>query len=605
MKPINLELFSCAGGMAEGFRRAGIHFDMAVDMAKDHVISYQTNLGEKPVCMDARDLLRMVKLGWRVPIDLLVADPPCTPWSRAGKRRGTADERDMLEETCELISILRPRRYLIGNVPGLDDQPNWHIVQRVIGGLSRFGYCVADFAALDAADFGVAQRRIRPFWFGHQEGPCIRWTEPTHSDPDLLSDNLVLPGVDMVERRPWVTCKQALGHLPPKDLGRPIRLRKRKQNGKQHGSVKEKPARGVGTSNLSDGNVLLTEPHHPPSFIDEPAMTVRAGSGGGSNRALQLSPRAEAKREWENPHPPSQSDAPARTITTSGSRAGDATTLEIIGDDTKHPVNQLDQPAFTVVGSDGGGGKRVLELGPPSKKRRGPSGKISGGRDHAQFAGGYTPSTLDEPAKTVVRNTHGDGTVLVLNEKHPPASPNSPAPTIGAKSRGQQGGECMLTGEPAKKRKKRTPGLPGSTPMGHRVGDPERPAATLCTTSASRQGGGAATTVAWPWDRPATTVQGDERIPPPGHHDEHYSIMTMTGAVLLSEKAATILQGFPESWVFHGKSKKIRWSQLGQAMPPPLAHAVALAIVDQERRTYEARADAQIVLSYAPITQRW
>lgn len=47
---INLELFSCAGGMAEGFRRAGIHFDVAVDFARDHCDSYERNLGYRGVC---------------------------------------------------------------------------------------------------------------------------------------------------------------------------------------------------------------------------------------------------------------------------------------------------------------------------------------------------------------------------------------------------------------------------------------------------------------------------------------------------------------------------------------------------------------------------
>lgn len=125
---INLELFSCSGGMAEGFRRAGVRFDLAIDFAVHHCDSYERNLGHRPVQMDARDLLRMVHLGWRVEVDLLVADPPCTPWSRAGKRLGTADQRDMLEATCELIAALRPRRYLIGNIPGLDDSSNLPIV---------------------------------------------------------------------------------------------------------------------------------------------------------------------------------------------------------------------------------------------------------------------------------------------------------------------------------------------------------------------------------------------------------------------------------------------------------------------------------------------
>lgn len=262
---INLELFSCAGGMAEGFRRAGIHFDMAVDFAADHVDSYEKNIGHRPVRMDVRDLLRIVKLGWRTPVRLLVADPPCTPWSRAGKRLGTEDDRDMLEVTCELIGLLRPRCYLIGNVLGLDDHVNLPIVQRVIGGLSRFGYCTADFARLDAADYGVPQHRIRPFWFGHLVGPCIRWPSPTHGDPTSHATGSLF---ETERLTPWVTCKQALEHLDEETLGRPVRLRHR------HGGA-TKPPRSTGAHEL-DGQ--------PSAFDHDPVQSAGPCDHGATSR---------------------------------------------------------------------------------------------------------------------------------------------------------------------------------------------------------------------------------------------------------------------------------------------------------------------------------
>jgi len=179
-----VEIFSCSGGMAEGLRRAGLQPDIAFDYDADACDSYERNLGHRPIRIDVRDLLRMTTAGWSPgSIDLLVADPPCTPWSRAGKRLGQADERDMLSVTVELIRAWRPRFALIANVPGLDDGPNWPIVQREIGGLSRDGYCV-DFERIDAATVGVPQHRVRPFWFLHpMRSPHIEWPERTHAPP--------------------------------------------------------------------------------------------------------------------------------------------------------------------------------------------------------------------------------------------------------------------------------------------------------------------------------------------------------------------------------------------------------------------------------------
>lgn len=330
-----VELFGCSGGMAEGFRRAGVVFDLVYDRDPDACDSYAHNLGHDPIRLDVRDLLRMVEAGWSLgPLDLLVADPPCTPWSRAGKRRGLQDERDMLRVTVALIQQLQPRAYLIGNVPGLQDASQWSVVQDVIGGLSRDGYCVVDYAQLNAADYGVPQCRIRSFWFGHRSGPCIRWPTRTHAAPDDIAPTL--PGIASL--KPWVTCRQALANLPREDIGRPARLR----------------------------------------------------CGGG--------------------HPPSHPDAPARTLT--------------------------------------------------------------------------------------------------------------------AKDRGS-GGSAISP---------------------------------------------------WPWDRPATTVCCDERLPPAGHHG---GTSYMSDGVKLSERAAAILQGFPDGWQFAGRTKKARWRQIGMTMPPPLAEAVARSVVQQ------------------------
>lgn len=397
-----VDIFSCSGGMAEGLRRAGLTVTTAFDYDADACDSYDANHGHRPVQIDVRDLLRMAAQGWRPSsrfdevVDLLVADPPCTPWSRAGKRLGQADERDMLGVTVDLIAQVMPSAFLIANVPGLDDEPNWPVIQRELGRLAAEGYCVRDFARLDAADYGVPQHRVRPFWFGHLFGPCLVWPERTHGSPEECAQPS-LPGVAPL--KPWVTCRDALGHLPPEDLGHPVRLRWRAQNGSQHGSVPDRPARVACTSSLGDGNVL-TGPNHRPSR--------------------------------------------------------------------------------------------------PSR-----------------------------PSRTITANTHSDG-ALLAHEKHPISRPDEPSYTVTARDQG---------------------------------------------------GAQVARAIAWPWDRPATTTTTTDRLPAPGHHS--WSMLLQPNAVKLSEKAAAILQGFPESWTFCGATKRARWAQIGMAMPPPLAEAVARCIARQ------------------------
>lgn len=219
-----IELFCCAGGMSEGFRRAGLPIDLAVDCDPDMITAYEANHGYRPMQCDVyqlaehtTDLLHAIRLAELGPIDLLVADPPCTPWSPAGKRKGLADPRDCLRVTRQLIEKLRPRAWLIGNVPGLQYAPSWPIAQEIFGTIE--GYEV-DHVSLDAACYGVPQHRIRPFWFGRPRGSsAIRWPEPAHCDPSELESSLGLHAL-----KPWVTCRQALAVLPREKWGREVTL---------------------------------------------------------------------------------------------------------------------------------------------------------------------------------------------------------------------------------------------------------------------------------------------------------------------------------------------------------------------------------------------
>lgn len=503
---MNIEICSCSGGMAEGFKRAGIRFDLVIDKDPDAVASYERNHGHRPVQMDVFDFLRMLRAGWRPgeTVDLFLADPPCTPWSRAGKRRGLADERDCLEATAELIRLLRPRAYLIGNVPGLHDSTSWGVVQEVIGGLAKDGYCVADYECLDAADYGVPQYRVRPFWFGHLDGPCLRWPAPTHGPP---TQQLAIGGAGLL---PHVTCRQALQHLPLADLGRPVRMKIREKgyDGTRHGGDKAR----------------CSEP-------DRPAKTVVAKDARKGGQILIPT----------DSHPTPQI---------------------VLQGNPKHPVNTPDLPSFTVTAKGDGRGAQgscVMLVRDPNDTRK------------------ANLSVPDQPAFTITRNTHSEGATLLVDP---------------------------LRGE--------------------RVGTPYRPSAAVMS-GPSRVGGGPDKVLEWPWDRPSTTVFDDDRLNPPGHH--RGSNLSGPNAVVLSARAAAILQGFPDGecvghlnteatlvegrpeliedgvlpgavcptcsrvrrWHFMGATKKAIWSQLGQAMPPGLAHAVARSIAEQRRA---ARAEA-------------
>lgn len=287
--------------MAYGFRQAGIEFDVAIDKDSDACASYEKNLGHRPIQIDVHDFLRLLRTGMEVEdVDLIVADPPCTPWSTAGTMQGLDDERDCLAAVVEIVKIVRPRGFLLGNVPGLQHEHNLESRQDTIGSLSYLGYC-CDETVLDSAEFGVPQHRVRPFWFLHRSGPCITWPLPTHGP---ASRQTTLPGTELL---PYVTCRAALSDLPIAELGRMRQLKPTPQTDRGGGhpfSKIDEPAHTIcarADGSVGGGNVLEWPWDRPATTVDttsaiaQPGKTGRGAKRYQSANAIVLSERARLR----------------------------------------------------------------------------------------------------------------------------------------------------------------------------------------------------------------------------------------------------------------------------------------------------------------------
>ena len=92
------------------------------------------------------------------PIDILTAGYPCQPFSHAGQRKGTNDDRHIFPYILEAISTLRPRWVILENVRG-------HLTlgfKEVLAGLASCGYD-ARWRIVRASDSGAPHRRERLF----------------------------------------------------------------------------------------------------------------------------------------------------------------------------------------------------------------------------------------------------------------------------------------------------------------------------------------------------------------------------------------------------------------------------------------------------------
>jgi DNA (cytosine-5)-methyltransferase 1 len=94
------------------------------------------------------------------PVDMLCGGFPCQPHSLAGKRKASADERDLWGEYERAIRLLRPRYVVAENVPGLLTSERGEYFARVLGSLAALRYD-AEWTVLSAADVGAPHLRER------------------------------------------------------------------------------------------------------------------------------------------------------------------------------------------------------------------------------------------------------------------------------------------------------------------------------------------------------------------------------------------------------------------------------------------------------------
>lgn len=92
--------------------------------------------------------------------EFLSAGFPCQPHSLAGKRKASADRRDLFPEVLRIIQEAQPKGILLENVPGLRHSENGEFFKRVVGQIAECGY-VVEWGHTTVAGVGGVHRRKR------------------------------------------------------------------------------------------------------------------------------------------------------------------------------------------------------------------------------------------------------------------------------------------------------------------------------------------------------------------------------------------------------------------------------------------------------------
>jgi DNA (cytosine-5)-methyltransferase 1 len=315
----SIELFAGAGGLGMGVSKAGFSHEAVIE--RDAYCCDTIRYNQKKGLLSLRhwplvheDIRKIGFEQFVDKIDLVAGGPPCQPFSLGGKHRGPLDERDMFPEATRVVREARPKAFLFENVKGLTRTTFANYLEYIVlqltypelivrqsedwlehlrrlerhhthGQMEGLKYNVV-YRVLNAANFGVPQRRERIFLVGFRSDLKVQWSFPqeTHSLNSLLwsqwrdraywerhkvaprnrsgSDRARQKALTMSEMprlKPWQTVRDAIGDLPDPEFG------------------------AAASHELTDHKFqpgARSYKGHTGSPLDSPAKTLKAGDHG-------------------------------------------------------------------------------------------------------------------------------------------------------------------------------------------------------------------------------------------------------------------------------------------------------------------------------------
>jgi DNA (cytosine-5)-methyltransferase 1 len=163
-KPTNhnvIELFAGCGGLALGFKNAGLKSELLVEIEKDCVATLKKNLPN--IRSECTDVANIDFRPWKNKVDIVSGGFPCQAFSYAGQGLGFGETRGTLFfQFARCVEEVRPKIAVGENVRGLLMHDNGRTLQTMVGTLEDLGYTV--YTRLLRAQFlDVPQKRERLF----------------------------------------------------------------------------------------------------------------------------------------------------------------------------------------------------------------------------------------------------------------------------------------------------------------------------------------------------------------------------------------------------------------------------------------------------------
>lgn len=317
---LSVELFAGAGGLAIGMANAGFRHAAVIEWDHDACETFRENQRHHAHAVEGWpvhefDARRFDYGTLTADITVISGGPPCQPFSMGGKHKAQRDERNMFPEAVRAVRELMPKAFIFENVKGLIRESfasyfsyihlqlqypellihkgeSWQrhrsrLEQHHSANKKAPTYNVL-FDVLNAADFGVPQKRERVFLVGFRSDLGAQWSFPckTHSEDALL----VSKWVDGTYWDEHEISRDRMNDLPKRYANRVQRLRSNRSLLEierwrtTRDALRDLPDPEHSRVNSIPNHVFTPGARiyvgHTGSALDEPAKTLKAGYHG-------------------------------------------------------------------------------------------------------------------------------------------------------------------------------------------------------------------------------------------------------------------------------------------------------------------------------------
>ena len=211
-----IDLFCGCGGISAGLKMSGFTVIAGVDIEPKYMATFSHNFSSaKSLQLDLSQIAPQefmdevnIKSGQ---LDILTGGPPCQGFSKNVPRRNRyLDDPNnrLIKSFLDYCEAIKPRMVLMENVAEMKRGFEQSYTQEIISRLNAEGYTITE-VVLNAADYGIPQRRRRAFFLANRFGLKFTIPPPTHKQRKKQDGQL-----DFSSLRPHVTVWEAIGDLP-------------------------------------------------------------------------------------------------------------------------------------------------------------------------------------------------------------------------------------------------------------------------------------------------------------------------------------------------------------------------------------------------------